>query len=89
MFLLSFTQEKETELAALVDPNDPMAHAIIPMQSNIMKIPVQGSTVGMEMDSVNISEEMAKTNLWKTIVANESSPNLQQEDHQESSQPRQ
>ncbi|XP_033728652.1 sodium bicarbonate cotransporter 3-like isoform X2 [Pecten maximus] len=70
---------QEEEASMLIDPNKYSAgHVNLPLQTgNFINIPVDRVTVGMEMEPVNISEEMAKTTLWKTIVANESSPNLQ------------
>ena len=37
---------------------------------------VQSIAVQDRVDSVNISEEMSKTALWKSILSNESSSNL-------------
>lgn len=69
---------QEGEASMLIDPNKYSdGHVNLPLQTgNFINIPVDRVTVGMEMEPVNISEEMAKTTLWKTIVANESSPNL-------------
>jgi hypothetical protein len=33
-------------------------------------------TIAAELDSVNISEEMARTGMWRSIVSNESSSSL-------------
>ncbi|XP_060067333.1 electroneutral sodium bicarbonate exchanger 1-like isoform X2 [Ylistrum balloti] len=71
-------EQKEEEQSMLLDPNKyTPGHVNLPLQTgSFINIPVDRVTVGMEMEPVNISEEMAKTTLWKTIVANESSPNL-------------
>lgn len=45
------------------------------ISGNVINIPVERITVTTEPD-INISEEMSKTMLWKTIVANESSNSL-------------
>ncbi|XP_021363541.1 electroneutral sodium bicarbonate exchanger 1-like isoform X2 [Mizuhopecten yessoensis] len=72
-------EEVEGEESMLIDPNKyTPGHVNLPLQTgSFINIPVDRVTVGMEMEPVNISEEMAKTTLWKTIVANESSSNLQ------------
>lgn len=41
------------------------------ISGNVINIPVERITVTTEPE-INISEEMSKTTLWKTIVANES-----------------
>ena len=38
------------------------------------------TTVKADLDSVNISEEMSKTAMWKSIMSNESSTNLALQD---------
>ena len=45
------------------------------ISGNIINIPVERITVTTQPE-INISEEMSKTMLWKTIVANESSNSL-------------
>ncbi|XP_061165434.1 sodium bicarbonate cotransporter 3-like [Saccostrea echinata] len=45
------------------------------ISGNVINIPVERITVTTEPD-INISEEMSKSTIWKTIVANESSNSL-------------
>ena len=45
-------------------------------------------SVAADLDSVNISEEMAKTGIWKNLVANESSSSLAEEKHRDSKKER-
>ncbi|KAL5005938.1 hypothetical protein ScPMuIL_017096 [Solemya velum] len=45
---------------------------------NIINVPVEGFTVLREMDPVNITEEMSKTSMWNSIVANDSATNLEE-----------
>lgn len=75
-------KKKETEEVEESKMIDPGAHIQVPLQTgNLYSIPVDRVALGMEMEPINISEEMAKTTLWKTIVANESAPSLQKMDN--------
>lgn len=56
-----------------VDPN---------LSSNVIGMPLEGMTISSELDSVNITEEMTKTAIWKTIVATDQS-SIPQGDHSE------
>ncbi|ESO84531.1 hypothetical protein LOTGIDRAFT_168601, partial [Lottia gigantea] len=47
--------------------------------------PVENITISAELDPVNISEEMSKTAMWRTIVANDSSSNLVNDESRHSS----
>ncbi|XP_055959093.1 sodium bicarbonate cotransporter 3 isoform X3 [Patella vulgata] len=47
-------------------------------------VPVEHITISAELDSVNITEEVAKTAMWRTIVANDSSSNLTQDEARQS-----
>ena len=42
-----------------------------------VSIPVDKITYDPHSNQINISEEMSKTAIWKTLVANESNPNFQ------------
>nr|AAN75454.1 Na-dependent Cl/HCO3 exchanger [Doryteuthis pealeii] len=66
-------QEEEMKLMEGVDPN---------IGSNVIGMPLEGMTISSELDSVNITEEMTKTAIWKTIVATDQS-SIPQTDHPE------
>ena len=42
-----------------------------------VSIPVDKITYDPHSNQINISEEMSKTAIWKTLVSNESNPNFQ------------
>ncbi|CAH1788491.1 unnamed protein product [Owenia fusiformis] len=54
----------------------------VPLQGGrLVNIPVDQIKYNPAKATVNISEEMAKTAIWKTLVSNESNPNIQDLDN--------
>ncbi|XP_064598184.1 electroneutral sodium bicarbonate exchanger 1-like isoform X3 [Liolophura sinensis] len=70
-------QEKIDQEQALLENN---SLPLFPINGNVM-LPVEKSTLTKDLsEEVNISEEMSKTAIWKTIVATDSNTNIRQMD---------
>ncbi|KAK3586800.1 hypothetical protein CHS0354_002539 [Potamilus streckersoni] len=78
-------KKKKNEQQSLKSANDGTVQ--VPLSSgNVINVPVERIIVSTSVDStMNISEEMAKTTIWKTIQANDSMSNLSSLDKKEDS----
>ncbi|KAK6166260.1 hypothetical protein SNE40_023003 [Patella caerulea] len=71
-------KKKDEERRSLIEGNG------IQLPLSDSGVPVEHITISAELDSVNITEEVAKTAMWRTIVANDSSSNLTQDEARQS-----
>ncbi|XP_046888070.1 sodium bicarbonate cotransporter 3 isoform X2 [Hypomesus transpacificus] len=63
-------KKAKEEAQRLLEENEKLKHSY---RDNVLKIPVKGLKVSLDPSVVNISDEMAKTAMWKAVAMNSDS----------------